>query len=79
MSSPITKVLLTYINLNFFMEKSEKINDKFKTAIPKILIHMCTLQNLEEQFLRNHYVISVDRYYYLGKVDDLQYSDETTL
>lgn len=60
------------------MEKTEEINNKYKTATPKILFPLCTFQNLEVQILLNHYVISVDRYY-LGKVDDLQYSDETTL
>lgn len=39
MSSPITKVLPTSFIFNFFMEKLVEIKDKYRSAIPKILIH----------------------------------------
>lgn len=49
MSSPITRVLLTSFILNFFMEKSVEIKDKYRTAIPKFLIHHCVQFNTLER------------------------------
>lgn len=56
------------------MERSVEVNDKYKLPYLKFWIITMYISNLEVQFILNHYVISVERYY-LGKVDDLQYRD----